>query len=74
MAQSLVKLTLESNQYERNLRNAQKQLNDFTRSIGINMKSLSGMALAAGAVTGELKVAKDAFSTTNNNLMSGAEL
>lgn len=61
MAQSLVKLTLESNQYERNLRNAQKQLNDFTRSIGINMKSLSGMAVAAGAVTGAMKVMKDAF-------------
>ena len=68
MAQSLVKLTLESNQYERNLRNAQKQLNDFTRSIGINMKSLSGMALAAGAVTGALKVAKDAFFNNEQQL------
>ena len=68
MAQSLVKLTLESNQYERNLRNAQKQLNDFTRSIGINMKSLSGMALAAGAVTGAMKVAKDAFFANEKQL------
>lgn len=65
---SIVKLTLESNQYERNIKNAQKQLNDFTRSIGINMKSLSGMALAAGAVTGALKVAKDAFFNNEQQL------
>lgn len=62
MAQSLVKLTLESNQYERGLKNAKKQLDDFTRAIGVNMKSLSGMALTAGAVTTALKVAKDAFN------------
>lgn len=68
MAQSLVKLTLESNQYERNLRNAQRQLQDFTRSIGLNMKSLSGMALAAGAVTTALKVAKDAFFKNEQQL------
>jgi len=68
MAQSLVKLTLESNQYERNLKNAQKQLNDFTRNIGVNMKSLSGMALAAGAVTGALKVMKDAFFNSETSL------
>lgn len=68
MAQSLVKLTLESNQYERNLKNAQRQLNDFTRSIGVNMKSLSGMALAAGAVTGAMKVMKDAFFNSETSL------
>ena len=65
---SIVKLTLESNQYERNIKNAQRQLNDFTRSIGINMKSLSGMALAAGAVTGALKVVKDAFFANEQQL------
>lgn len=63
---SIVKLTLESNQYERNIKNAQKSLNDFTRSIGINMKSLSGMTLAAGAVTTALKVAKDAFNQSRD--------
>ena len=68
MAQSLVKLTLESNQYERGLKNAQKQLNDFTRAIGVNMKSLSGMALAAGAVTTAMKVAKDAFFKNEQQL------
>jgi hypothetical protein len=65
---SIVKLTLESNQYERNIKNAQKSLNDFTRSIGINMKSLSGIAIAAGAVTTALKVAKDAFFSNEKQL------
>ena len=68
MAQSLVKLTLESNQYERNLRQAQKSLDDFTKGIGLNMKQLSGMALAVGAVTTALKVAKDAFFNNEQQL------
>lgn len=61
MAQSLVKLTLDSNQYEKNLRQAKKNLDDFTKQIGINTKALSGVAVAAGAVTGAMKVMKDAF-------------
>lgn len=68
MAQSLVKLTLESNQYEKGLKNAQRQLNDFTKSIGLNMKSLSGMAIAAGAVTTAMKVMKDAFFKNEQQL------
>lgn len=68
MAQSLVKLTLESNQYERGLQNAKRQLNDFTRAIGINMKQLTGMAAAAGAVTGAMKVMKDAFFKSETSL------
>ena len=65
---SVVKLTLESNQYERNIKNAQKQLNDFTKSIGLNMKAFSGIALAAGAATTALKVAKDAFFKNEEQL------
>lgn len=68
MAQSLIRLTLESNQYERNLKNAKNQLNDFTKSIGINLNSLSKMAVAAGAVTTALKVAKDAFHQSQTNI------
>lgn len=68
MAQSLVKLTLESNQYERGLQNAKRQLNDFTRAIGVNMKQLTGMAAAAGAVTGAMKVMKDAFFKSETSL------
>lgn len=68
MAQSLVKLTLESNQYERGLKQAQQSLKNFTSAIGVNMKSLSGMALAAGAVTTAMKVAKDAFFKNEQQL------
>ena len=45
MAQSLVKLTLESNQYEKGLRNAQKQLDDFTKGIGISAKAPSILSI-----------------------------
>lgn len=68
MAQSLVKLTLESNQYEKGLRNAQKQLDDFTKGIGISAKAFSGMAVSVAAVTGALKVAKDAFFANETQL------
>ena len=68
MANSIVKLTLESNQYERNLQQAKKSLEDFTSRIGINMKSLSGMAVAVSAVTGALKVVKDAFFKNEQQL------
>ena len=63
---SVVKLTLESNQYERNIKNAQKSLDEFTRAVGLNTKSLSAMALAAGAVTTALKVSKDAFNQSRD--------
>lgn len=68
MAQSLVKLTLESNQYEKGLRNAQKQLDDFTKGIGISAKAFSGMAVSVAAVTAALKVAKDAFFANEQQL------
>ena len=63
---SVVKLTLESNQYERNIKNAQKSLDEFTRAVGLNTKSLSAMALAAGAVTTALKVSKDVFNQSRD--------
>lgn len=63
---SIVKLTLESNQYEKGIKNAQKSLNEFTRAVGINAKALSGMAVAGAAVTTALKVAKDAFSSSRD--------
>lgn len=61
MAQSLVKLTLDSNQYEKKLRDAKRELGDFTKSIGLNMKTLTAMGLAVGAVTTAVKVVGDAF-------------
>lgn len=68
MANSLVKLTLESNQYERNLRQAQKSWNEFTKGIGLSMSKFTAVGAAIGAVTGALKVAKDAFMSSEENL------
>lgn len=68
MANSLVKLTLESNQYEQGLRKAKKGFEDFTRSLGVNMKTLSTYAIAAGAVTTAMKVMKDAFFNNEQQL------
>ena len=68
MANSLVKLTLESNQYEKGMRQAQKSWNDFTKGIGISMSKFTAAGAAIGAVTGALKVAKDAFFKNEQQL------
>ena len=64
---SIVKLTLESNQYEKGMRQAQKQWNEFTKGLGLSMNKFSAVGAAVGAVTGALKLAKDAFRA--NELM-----
>ena len=64
MANSLVKLTLESNQYEKGLRQAQKQWDQFTKGIGLSVSKFTAVGAAVGAVTGALKVAKDAFNSS----------
>ncbi len=68
MAQSLVKLTLESNQYERNIKQAQKSWNDFTKGIGLSVSKFTAVGAAIGAVSGALKVAKDAFFKNEQQL------
>lgn len=60
-ATTLVRITAETNKYEQNIKKAQKTFNDFTRSMGVDMKKLSGIGLALGAVTTAVKVAGDAF-------------
>ena len=47
-ATSIVRLSLESNQYEQKLRGARKQFEDFTASIGINMKKMTAYGMAVG--------------------------
>lgn len=68
MAQSLVKLTLESNQYERGIKQAQKSWGDFTKGIGLSASKFTAVGAAIGAVTGALKVAKDAFFKNEQQL------
>jgi hypothetical protein len=50
-ATSIVKLSLESAQYEQKLRGAKRQFEDFTNSIGINMKQLTAAGIAIGVAT-----------------------
>lgn len=64
MANSLVKLTLESNQYEQGLRQAQQMWKSFTDSIGLSAQKFTTVGIAIGSVTGALKVAKDAFNNS----------
>ena len=65
---SVVKLTLESNQYEKGMRQAQKSWNEFTKGIGLSMSKFTAVGAAIGAVTGALKVAKDAFFKNEQQL------
>jgi hypothetical protein len=68
MANSLVKLTLESNQYEKNIREAQKSWNQFVNGIGLSVGKITAVGAAIGAVTGALKVARDAFFKSEEHL------
>lgn len=68
MANSLVKLTLESNQYESGIRQAQKSWNDFTKGIGMSAAKFTAVGAAIGATTAALKVAKDAFFKNEQQL------
>lgn len=60
-ATSIVKLTAETNDYEKKIRQAQRTFNNFTKSLGVDMKKVSALGLALGAVTTAVKVAGDAF-------------
>lgn len=63
MANSIVKLTLESNDYERKLRDAKKQWESFTKSLGVNLSKFTAVGVAATAVTGAIKVFGDTIKS-----------
>ena len=62
MAQSLIRLQVESNQYEQKMRKAKRQFEDFTASIGINMKKMTAYGLAAGATASAINGLTSAMS------------
>ena len=62
MAQSLIRLQVESNQYEQKMRKAKRQFEDFTASIGINMKKMTAYGLAAGAAASAINGLTSAMS------------
>lgn len=70
-ATSIVKLSLESSQYEQKLRGAKKQFEDFTNSIGINMKQMTAAGLAIGTAAAAINAFTDACGEAINR---GAEL
>ena len=61
-ATSIIRLSLESNQYEQGLRGAKRQFEDFTASIGINMKKMTAYGLAAGAAASAINGLTSAIS------------
>jgi hypothetical protein len=70
-ANSIVRLSLESAQYEQKLRGAKRQFEDFTNSIGINMKQMTAAGLAFGAAA----TAINAFTSACSEAISrGIEL
>lgn len=70
-ANSIVRLSLESAQYEQKLRGAKRQFEDFTNSIGINMKQLTAAGIAIGAAAAAINAFTDACGEAINR---GAEL
>lgn len=62
-ATSIIKLSLQSNQYEQGLRGAKRHFEDFTASIGINMKKMTAYGLAAGAAASAINSLTSAIST-----------
>lgn len=65
---ALVRIKADTNDYERNIKNAQKTWDSFTKGLGLNIGKLTGVAAAIGAVSAALKVAKDAFFKNEEQL------
>lgn len=65
---ALVRIKADTNDYERNIKNAQKTWDSFTKGLGVNVGKLTGVAAAIGAVSAALKVAKDAFFKNEEQL------
>lgn len=66
--ESIVKLTLDSNQYERNVKNAKREWDQLTSAMGMSKAVFSEVAIVVGAVTTAVKVAKDAFMQMESNV------
>lgn len=65
---ALIRIKADTNEYERNIKQAQKTWDSFTKGLGLNVGKLTGVAAAIGAVTTALKVAKDAFFKNEEQL------
>lgn len=67
-AQSIIKITAETAQYERNMRQASQTFNKFMDGIGMNMSKFTALSASIGGICTALKVAKDAFFSNEQQL------
>lgn len=65
---ALVRIKADTNDYERNIKNAQKTWDSFTKGLGVNVGKFTAVGAAIGAVTTAVKVAKDAFMQSEVNM------
>lgn len=65
---ALVRIKADTNDYERNIKQAQKTWDSFTKGLGANISKFTGVGAAIGAMSGALKVAKDAFMQSETNM------
>ena len=65
---TLVRYGADFSSYEKSIKEAQRTFETFTRGLGVNVSKISGVAAAIGAVSGALKVAKDAFFQSEGNI------
>ena len=65
---ALVRIKADTNEYERNIKQAQKTWDSFTKGLGVNVGKFTAVGAAIGAVTTAVKVAKDAFMQSEVNM------
>ena len=70
-ANSTLKLSVDNSQYNKGLKESQKQFDDFARSIGVNLKQLTAAGVAIGAAAAAINAFTDACGEAINR---GAEL
>lgn len=70
-ANSTLKLSVDNSQYNKGLKESQKQFDDFARSIGVNLKQLTAAGVAIGAAAAAINTFTDACGEA---ITRGAEL
>lgn len=65
---TLVRYGADFSSYEKSIKEAQRTFETFTKGLGVNVSKISGVAAAIGAVSGALKIAKDAFMQSETNI------
>ena len=58
---TIVRYAADFSSYEKSIKDAQRTFDSFARGLGLNVGKLTAVGATIGAVSGALKVAKDAF-------------